>query len=117
MTKDLIDVIIEGIQDKKGRDIVVSDFSQIGTAPADAFVICNGNSPAQVDSIVDSVENMARTKLGERPSAIAGRENSTWVAMDFGNVMVHIFQQEAREYYDLENLWEDAALTEIPNLD
>ena len=117
MTKDLVDIIIDGIQEKKGRNIVVADLSSIPTAPAEAFVICSANSPSQVDSIVDSIENFARTKLGERPSAIAGRANSTWVAMDFGNVMVHIFLPEMREYYDIEHLWDDAAITMIPNLD
>ncbi len=117
MTKDLIDIIIDGIQEKKGREIVVADLSKIATAPTEAFVICTGGSPAQVDSIVDSIENFARTRLGERPTAIVGRNNSTWVAMDFGNVMVHIFVPDERAYYDLEHLWDDAAITQIPDLD
>ena len=117
ITKDLIDIIIDGIQEKKGREIVVADLTGITTAPTDAFVICTGGSPSQVDSIVDSIENFARTHLGERPSAIAGRANNTWVAMDFGSVMVHIFVPDERAFYDLEHLWEDAAITQIPDLD
>lgn len=117
MTQDLIDIVIEGIQDKKGRNIVVADLSSIDTAPTQAFVICTAGSPAQVDSIVDSIENFARTRIGERPTAIAGRNNNLWVAMDFGNVMVHIFLPETREYYDLEHLWDDAAITQVPDLD
>ncbi|WP_370242244.1 ribosome silencing factor [Alloprevotella sp. OH1205_COT-284] len=117
MTKDLIDIIIDGIQEKKGRDIVVADLSNIHTAPTQAFVICTAGSPSQADSIVDSIENAARTRLGESPSAIAGRDNKLWIAMDFGNVMVHIFLPDMREYYDIEHLWDDAAITAIPDLD
>ena len=117
MTKDLIDIIIEGIQDKKGRNIVVADLRNIPTASTDAFVICTAGSPAQADSIVDSIENMARVRMGEHPAAIAGRTNAQWIAMDFGNVMAHIFLPETREYYDLEHLWDDAAITQIADLD
>ena len=117
MTKDLIDIIIEAIQDKKGRNIVVADLTPILTASTDAFVICTANSPAQMESIVDNIENLARTKLGERPGGVAGRAGAQWVAMDFGNVMVHVFLPEVREFYDLEHLWSDAALTEIADLD
>lgn len=117
MTKDLIDIIIEGIREKKGRNIVVADLRTIPTASTDAFVICTAGSPAQADSIVDSIENFARTRLGEHPSAIAGRANAQWIAMDFGNVMVHIFLPDTREYYDLEHLWDDAAITQLPDVD
>lgn len=116
-TKDLVNSIIEGIQEKKGYDIVIEDLRHIHTAPCEYFIICSGNSPQQTDAISDSVEEFARKKAAEKPSAIAGTENSLWVAMDYGNVMVHIFVPEAREHYDLEHLWEDASLTEIPNLD
>ncbi len=78
MTKDLIDIIIEGIQEKKGRDIVVADLRNIPTASTDAFVICTAGSPAQADSIVDSIENMARTRMGEHPAAIAADLDATW---------------------------------------
>lgn len=114
---DLIDIIIEAIQDKKGRDITVADLSGIITAPAEAFVLCTAGSPAQMDSIVDNIENLARTRLGERPAAIAGRDNRVWVAIDFGNVMVHIFLPDARAHYDLDHLWDDAAITQIADLD
>ena len=117
MTKDLIDIIIEAIQDKKGRNIVVADLTPILTASTDAFVICTANSPAQMESIVDNIENLARTKLGERPGGVAGRAGAQWVAIDFGNVMVHVFLPEVREFYDLEHLWSDAALTEIADID
>ena len=116
-TEQLIDLIIEGIQEKKGHDITVADLSNIISAPAEAFVICTANNPMQADSIIDSIENITRTKGDERPTAIAGRENSLWIAMDYGNVMVHVFTAEMREYYDIDNLWSDAAITNIADLD
>lgn len=116
-TEQLIDLIVEGIQEKKGHSITVADLSQIISAPAEAFVICTANNPSQVDSIIDSIENVTRVKGDERPAAIAGRENALWVAMDYGNVMVHVFTRETREYYDIDNLWSDAGITQIADLD
>ena len=116
-TKDLVKSIIEGIQEKKGHNIVVADLTHIITAPCEYFVICSANSPQHVDSIWDAVEEFARKQAHEKPSAVAGTDNSVWVAMDYGTVMVHIFVPETREHYDLEHLWEDAALTEVPDLD
>lgn len=116
-TETLIDLVIEGIQEKKGHDITVVDLSGIESAPAEAFVICTANTPTQVDAIIDSIENVTREKGNERPTAIAGRENSIWVAMDYGNVMVHVFVPDMREYYDIDNLWSDAAITQIADLD
>lgn len=116
-SKELVSTIIEGIQEKKGHDIITVDLKGIITAPCEYFVICNGNSPLQVKAICDSVEEFARTKANEKPCKIAGLTNSLWVAMDYGTVMVHIFVPDAREHYDLEHLWEDATLTEIPDID
>ena len=116
-TQQLVDAIIDGIQEKKGRSIVVANLKNIITAPCSYFVICTGGSPQQVDAITDSVEEFARKRAQEKPAAIAGRANSEWVAMDYGTVMVHVFLPEAREYYDLENLWDDATLTEVADLD
>ena len=115
--QELIDLIIEGIQEKKGHRVSIADLSDIPSAPAEAFVICTGNNPAQVDSIVDSIENVTRVKGKEHPTAIAGRQNSVWVAMDYGNVMVHVFVPDMREYYDIDNLWSDAKITQVPDLD
>lgn len=112
-TQQLVQEVINGVQEKKGSDIVVVDLRHILTAPCAYFVICTGGSPRQVDALTDSVEEFTHKALGENPSAIAGRDNAEWVAMDYGTVMVHIFVPEARDYYDLEHLWDDAELTEI----
>ncbi len=116
-TTDLVKSIIEGIQEKKGRDIAVANLTKIVTAPCDYFVICTCGSPQQVDAVTDSVEEFTGKQYGEHPTLIAGRQNAVWVAMDYGTVMVHIFVPETREHYDLEHLWEDAKLEQIPNID
>lgn len=116
-TQQLVNVIVDGIQEKKGKDITIVNLQKILTAPAAYFVICTGGSPQQVDAIADSVEEFSRKNAEEKPAAMVGKENSEWIAMDYGTVMVHIFRRETREYYDLENLWEDAELTKVPGLD
>lgn len=119
MTLDnpLVKSIIEGIQEKKGHKIVVADLRKIHTAPCHYFVIATGNSPQHVEALADSVEEFARKNAAEKPSAVAGLQNALWVAMDYGTAMVHIFVPDAREHYDIEHLWDDAHLFEIPELD
>ena len=116
-TKQLVKTITKGIQEKKGNKIVVADLGGIDGAICRYFVICQGSSQAQVDAITDSVSETVRTEAGEKPVKVAGLNNAQWVAMDYGDVLVHIFLPETREYYNLENLWEDAKLTHIPDLD
>lgn len=116
-TKQLVESITRGIQEKKGMGIVVADLSGIDGTICHYFVICQGNSPSQVEAITESVGDFARKELNERPTHVVGLENAQWVAMDFTDVLVHIFLPDVREYYDLEHLWEDATLTNIPDLD
>ncbi len=114
---ELVAAIVEGIQEKKGRDIVVADLTMIKTAPCEHFVICTCGSPQQADAVTDAVEEFSAKRVGEKPSLIVGRNNAVWIAMDYGTVMVHIFVPEMREHYDLEHLWDDAVLRQIPNED
>lgn len=116
-TKQLVETIKEGIQEKKGKGIVIADLSQIDGTIAKNFIICQGNSPLQVEAIAESVAEFCRKKLGEKPVNVAGLGNDQWVAIDFVDVLVHIFLPEVRQFYDLEHLWEDAKLTKIPDLD
>ncbi len=116
-TRQLVDTITKGIQEKKGQRIVVADLHNIDGAICHYFIICQGNSPSQVEAITESIGDFARKELGEKPSAVAGQENAQWVAMDYGDVMVHVFLPNVRDFYDLEHLWEDATLTQIPDLD
>lgn len=116
-TKQLVETIKEGIQEKKGKGIVIADLSQIDGTIAKNFIICQGNSPSQVEAIAESVAEFCRKKLGEKPVNVAGLGNDQWVAIDFVDVLVHIFLPEVRQFYDLEHLWEDAKLTKVPDLD
>ena len=115
--KQLVETITKGIQEKKGKGIVVADLSGIDGTICHYFVICQGNSPSQVEAIADSVGDFARKELDERPAHVVGLENAQWVAMDYTDVLVHVFLPDVREYYDLEHLWSDANLTYIPDLD
>lgn len=114
---ELVKTITEAIQEKKGSNIVIADLTKIEGTICRYFMICTGNSPTQVDAITDSISDMARERLKEKPAHVVGRENAQWVAMDYGDVLVHIFLPDVREYYDLEHLWDDAPLTRIPDLD
>lgn len=114
---DLVKTITKGIQNKKGRDIVVVDLSHIEGAVANYFVICQGSSSSQVEAIAESVGDICREEMAEKPIGVNGLGYNQWVAIDFANVLVHIFQPETRAFYNLEELWEDAKLTKIPNVD
>lgn len=115
--QQILTAVIDGIQDKKGRNIVVVDLSKIETAPTEAFVICTGGSPQQVESIAGSINDTLRERHREKAYAVAGLGHAEWVAIDYGTVMVHIFLPELRDYYDLEHLWQDAQIESIPDLD
>ena len=116
-TKALVKTITEGIQEKKGKDIVVADLTEIEDTICKYFVICEGNTPTQLAAITESVYDYVRKETGEKPFGVDGLRNSQWVALDYSDVLVHIFLPETREFYNLENLWADAKLTEIPDID
>ena len=98
-------------------DIVVADLDGIDGTICRYFVVCQGNTPTQVEAIAESVGDMVRQELQEKPVRVVGLENALWVAMDFVDVLVHVFVPDMRAYYDLEHLWADARLDRIPNLD
>ena len=116
-TKKLIEQITEGIQDKKGKKIVIADLTQIDDTICNYFIICQGNSPSQVTAIVESVKEFTRKGANTKPYAVDGLRNAQWVAKDYADVLVHVFMPEAREFYNLETLWADARLIQIPDLD
>ncbi len=108
MTDKLIETIAEAIDDKKGKNIISLDLSGFDGAITDAFVICNADSTTQVAAIAAHVEEKVREQCGEKPWRVEGLQNSLWVAMDYGDAMVHIFLTELRDFYKLEQLWADA---------
>lgn len=114
---ELLQAIIDGLEDKKGRDIVVADLTRIADAVCRHFVICSGGSPQQVQALAHSVADVCRDRLSAKPLAVSGLQNSLWVAMDYADVIVHILLPEQRAFYDIEHLWADADLQNIPNPD
>ena len=112
-TDDLISVIIKGIDDVKGDDIQLLDLRGIENTVCDYFIICSGNSNTQVNAITGSVQKLVSKELKDKPWHVEGQNNSEWILMDYVNVVVHVFQNHVREFYDIESLWGDAKMTEI----
>ena len=115
-TKRLLDKISEGIQEKKGEKITIIDMSQLENYVCRYFVICQGKSNTHVSAIADSVKDYVREQIRVKSFATDGYANAQWIAMDYGDIIVHVFQPEIRDFYKLESLWEDAAITQIPDL-
>jgi len=112
-TELLADAIVEGILEVKGRNISVLNLKSIYNRVCDYFIICQADSNTQVNAIAGSVEEMVKKKTGERPYRKEGFENAEWILVDYVTVVVHIFQTEVRNFYNLESLWADAEVTEI----
>lgn len=116
-TDKLLKSIIAGIQEKKGKKIVVADLRQIEDCICNYFIICQGNSPSHTLAITDSIKDTVRKNTGDKVSGVEGQRNAQWIVMDFGDIIVHIFLSQTREYYNLEHLWADAKLTTIEDID
>lgn len=108
----LLDLIIEGAQEKKAKNIISLDLTGFDGAICEHFVVCNAESTTQVSAITEGIEDLVEKKLGERVWRVEGKTNGLWVVMDFGNIMVHVFQTEMRDFYKLEELWDRAPITE-----
>lgn len=113
----LLNTIIESIQEKKGKKIVTADLTEIESASTQFFIICEGSSTTQVDTIANSVRDLVQKELGIKPYGYDGYQNSQWIVIDYGNLFVHVFLPEQRDFYKLERLWSDATLKQIPDLD
>lgn len=109
----LLEAILEGIDRKKGLNIVKIDLTKINHSECNYFIICHGNSSTHVDAIARSVEDTTDELTGESAWHKDGYKNSIWILLDYGDIMVHVFQHEARNFWDLENLWADAEIEEI----
>ena len=112
-TDELISVIIKGIDDVKGDDIQLLDLRELENTVCDYFIICSGNSNTQVNAITGSIQKLVSKELKDKPWHIEGQNNSEWILMDYVNVVVHVFQKQIREFYDIESLWGDAKITTL----
>jgi ribosome-associated protein len=116
-TQLLIDSIIDGIQDVKGKDIVILNLSELPNAIADFFIICSGDSSTQVESAAQAIVRRTRKEVQQKPWHQEGTRNAEWVLLDYVDVVVHVFYKGIREFYNLEGLWADAERIDIPNID
>ena len=114
-SKQLVDVIVSAMEDKKGLDITYIDFTNVSNTVARFFVICHGNSNVHVDSLADGVIHNVKESTGARPWHKEGFENAEWILLDYADVVVHIFQENSRHFYKLEDLWADMAITRLDN--
>ncbi|MCF8218095.1 MAG: ribosome silencing factor [Bacteroidales bacterium] len=110
---ELVNHIIEGIQDKKGKNIVTLNMKKLDNAVCDYFVICHGSSKVQVEAIADYVEETVRERANSKPFHIEGRENAEWILLDYFDVVVHVFVENMRSFYQLEDVWADAEKHEL----
>ena len=105
----LSDLAVQGLQEIKGKSIIRMDLRESDGAVTDFFIICTGTSDKHVQSLADSVIDFLK-KEGERPISKEGTESGEWILLDYVNVVVHIFQEETRQFYRLESLWGDAKI-------
>ncbi len=112
-TEIFVNYIIEGIEEKKGLEIVCLDLSKFNIAICDYFIICHGTSRTHVGAIAESVEEFVKKHTGCFPSRREGVTNAEWILLDYLDVVVHVFQEEVRDHYKLEDLWADAPFKNI----
>ncbi|MGA3186591.1 MAG: ribosome silencing factor [Bryobacteraceae bacterium] len=98
--------VVEAAESKQAKDIKVLDLREV-TSFADFFVVLSGANARQIQAIADEIETQLR-QLGEVPNSVEGYQNAEWVLLDYGDYLIHIFTEKARQYYDLERLWRDA---------
>lgn len=109
-TEVLLNSVIKGIFEKKGQNVLKIDLRKLENRITDFFIICHASSGTQVSAICDSIDDTVRKESGEKPLHIEGLENCFWVLLDYGNVIIHVFLEEYRNFYSLESLWADAAI-------
>ena len=111
---NLIEKIVDGISDVKGQNIEMIDLRKIENRICDFYIICSGSSNTHVSAILESVKKKVSKSLKEKPSHTEGEENAEWILLDYINVVVHIFQEQVREFYKIEELWGDCKINMIP---
>ena len=109
----LTDLAIEGLRDKKGLDIVRMDLKKSSGAITDYFVICTGTSDRHVKALADSVQDTIREQIRQKPLNVEGTQLGEWVLIDYVDIVIHIFLQDKREFFSLEDLWGDAPIEKI----
>lgn len=110
--EELNALIIDSIQDIKGKKIVKLDLRKLHDSPTDFFIICEGESNTQVKAIADNIQFRLKREAATLPNHTEGERNAMWVLLDYFTIVVHVFHKETREFYELEALWSDGIFTE-----
>ena len=110
------DLIIDSIQDIKGKNVVKLDLRKLDDRPAEYFIVCEGESNVQVKAIAERIQTRLKHEVGVRASHTEGQTNAQWVCLDYFHTVVHVFYHETRAFYELEDLWSDARFTEYADL-
>jgi ribosome-associated protein len=109
----LLDAIVDGLQEKKAKNITILNLTNLSNPVTDYFVVADADSRTHVEAIADSVEEVVMKKTGEKPYHSEGHQVGEWILVDYINIVVHVFQREIREFYNIEGLWADAETTQI----
>lgn len=112
-TTSLLDAIVQGMQDKKAKNITIINLAGLEHRVCDYFVICDADSTTHVNAIADSLEESVIKKTGEKPYHSEGYANAEWILIDYVNIVAHVFMRETREFYNIEGLWADGETTLI----
>lgn len=112
-TPKILEAAIEGIRRIKGKELLLIDLTTIHHSECSYFLVCHGTSNTQVEALAHSVEDTVQELTGEKTWHKDGYRNAIWILLDFGDIMVHVFKEEARTFYNLEGLWTDAKITQI----
>ena len=114
--ENINDLIIDAIRDIKCKNIIKIDLTKIEDAPANYFIICEGESTVQVKSIASNVQKRVRDEWGIRNDHLEGVKESKWILIDYFDTIVHVFYPETRHFYDIEGLWSDGHFVEYQDL-
>jgi len=106
-------LIIDAIREKKGHQIVTIDLTEVENSICDVFIICHGESVTQVGAIAESIERKMKEEGSTRAHHVEGLQNSQWVLIDYFDILVHVFLEEYREFYKLEELWADGVVVKV----
>jgi ribosome-associated protein len=113
----LIEAAVDAMTGTKAKNPVILDFTGMNGTVCDAFVICHGSSRTQVEAIAGHVIEAVKKQTGQNPWHKEGLENAEWILIDYGDVVIHIFQEERRRFYNIEQLWADAPTTKVDTHD
>ncbi len=112
-TTSLLDAIVEGMKEKKAKNITIINLIGLENRVADYFIICDADSSTHVNAIADTLEESVIKNTGEKPYHSEGHQNAEWILIDYVNIVAHVFMRETREFYNIEGLWADGEVTRI----